>query len=154
MIAKAMDKLHLRKTDHPDFPYVLERNFNFRAAGIHYKTRVDFCHRDRAFLSVKHDIFTLLEGYAHNGATCAPDYEWMMPGIGAHDALYQFHKCQHATWSKSFADRVMRDLNLHEAKNAWDRKLLVGTFHNALTIGGHYCWWRAGKDTYSFELTP
>lgn len=89
--------------------------------------------RNRAGLPV----LTIAKGYAFDGATCAPDFERVMPAVLVHDFLYQFLETGVGEpWTRKDADLAL----LFLARQC--RFRLAWIYYAAVRVFG---WWFARR---------
>lgn len=88
-------------------------------------------HEDGDKLAIVRDsIFTILPGYAFDGATGGPDFECLMREFALHDALCQLDEVPEWPISRFHADRIF----FREAKKA--NLPLAIIYYTAIRMGG------------------
>lgn len=109
IVIRQLETPRIRKNPDSKYPYTLVRDWPLKLAkdcGHH-----DF--RDaagRVWLEFRGTIAIVKEGYSWNGASCAPDFESVIPASAAHDAFCQFLNTPCFPLTKAEVDRAFLDL--------------------------------------------
>jgi len=98
---------------------------------------------EMAWVTLRNDVLTIKKAYCCDGATCFPDFKWIMLPSVVHDALCQLIRVGLLDEkNKVHADRVLRDLCRERLKKGM-KKMADAVFFSVQKFGKFFM--RKGK---------